>query len=150
MKPLIVLIGVFVVSLIVTKIIFPGNEIALSARIAMSGMLIFTAMGHFFYPKGMALMVPAFIPGKSAIVYGTGLLEIAAAIGLMIPAVRLYAGWLLILFFILTLPANINAALHHIDYRKGNGEGPGVRYLWFRIPLQGFFIGWVYLSVIRF
>jgi len=49
----------------------------------------------------------------------------------------------LILFFILILPANILAALKKVDYQKGTNDGPGAGYLWFRIPLQIFFIAWV-------
>jgi hypothetical protein len=40
-------------------------------------------------------------------------------------------------------PGNIKAAVNHIDYQKGTNNGPGPTYLWFRIPLQLFFIGWV-------
>ncbi|MGH2645000.1 MAG: hypothetical protein ACRDE2_13690, partial [Chitinophagaceae bacterium] len=58
-------------------------------------------------------------------------------------------GWLLILFFILILPANISAATRHIDYQKPIAEGNGLAYLWFRIPLQILFIVWTYLSAIK-
>ncbi|WP_331145734.1 hypothetical protein [Hymenobacter sp.] len=52
------------------------------------------------------------------------------------------------MFFVLILPANIHAALHHINYQKGTTDGPGPRYLWFRIPLQLLFIAWTwYFSV---
>ena len=57
----------------------------LAARIAMSAMLIFTAIGHFAFTKGMTKMLPDFIPFKIAVGYGTEVLEIAAAVGLLIP-----------------------------------------------------------------
>jgi hypothetical protein len=41
------------------------------------------------------------------------------------------------------LSANINAAIHKVDYEKATYEGPGISYLWFRIPLQLLFIAWV-------
>jgi len=47
------------------------------------------------------------------------------------------------------LPANIYAALKHVDYQRGTFEGSGTNYLWFRVPLQVLFILWTYLSVIR-
>jgi uncharacterized membrane protein len=50
----------------------------------------------------------------------------------------------------LLLPANIKAAKEHIDYQKGNFEGSGLKYLWFRMPLQILFILWIYLSAIKF
>ena len=123
--------------------------ISFAGRIAMSVMLLFTALGHFLYPEGMALMLPDFIPFKKAMIYLTGCIEIAAANGLQIPRLRKLTGWLLIIFFILILPANIHAAIHHVNLETGRYDGNGLNYLWFRIPLQIFFIGWVYLFAVK-
>lgn len=149
MKPLIILIASFVLSLLATKFIGGSWEYALSGRIAMSVMLLFTALGHFLYPKGMAMMLPGVIPLKVALVYLTGLIEIAAAIGLLVPSGVVLTGWLLIVFFVLILPANINAAVRRVDFQKGTYDGAGPAYLWFRVPLQILFILWVYFSVLR-
>jgi uncharacterized membrane protein len=149
MKPLIVLLGVFVVALVVTKITNGKFAFAMSARIAMAVMLLFTAMAHFAFTKGMAMMLPEFIAYKTATVYLTGMIEIAAAIGILIPGLRTITGWLLMAFFILILPANIYAAIKHIDYQKGTFDGNGLTYLWFRVPLQILFIVWTYCSSIR-
>ena len=149
MKPLIVLLSVFAISLLSTKI-FRGNyEFAFSGRIAMSAMLVFTAVGHFVFTKGMTMMLPQFIPYKTEAVYLTGVIEIVAAIGLLIPNFNGLVAWLLIVFFILMLPANIYAAIKNVDYQKGTFDGSGLTYLWFRIPLQVVFIVWTYLSVIK-
>lgn len=149
MKPLIVLLSVFVVSLFGIKI-FNGNyDFALSGRIAMSVMLVFTAIAHFVFTKGMAMMLPDFIPHKILIVYLTGIIEVAAAIGLFLPNFVVVTAWLLIIFFILILPANIYAAIKQIDYQKGSFSGNGLAYLWFRIPLQVLFILWVFFSAIK-
>jgi len=40
------------------------------------------------------------------------------------------AGWLLIAFFILLVPANIYAAVKRVDFQKANFEGAGLKYLW--------------------
>jgi uncharacterized membrane protein len=149
MKPLLVLLSVFVVAVVVLKIVKHKHNLPLAARIAMSFMLIFTAIGHFTFTKGMTMMLPDFIPFKIAVVYGTGLIEIAAAIGLLIPGFRVVTAWLLILFFMLIIPANIEAALENINIETGNLDGSGTSYLWFRIPLQLLFIVWTYLSAIR-
>lgn len=39
----------------------------------MGIMLIFTSIGHFKFTRGMALMLPRFVPAKKAIVYVTGI-----------------------------------------------------------------------------
>ena len=149
MKPLLVLLSVFAISLIVNKNFHGNYKVALSARIAMSSMLVFTAVAHFVFTKGMTMMLPDFIPFRTETVYLTGLIEIAAAIGVFIPNLRTLTGWLLIAFFILILPSNIYAAIKQIDYQNGTFDGNGLSYLWFRIPLQIFFIIWTYFSTIK-
>jgi uncharacterized membrane protein len=88
-------------------------------------------------------MIPDIIPFKTAIVYLSGVAEIICAIGLLIPSYRVITAWVLIVLFVLLIPANINAALKRINYQKGTYDGDGPHYLWFRIPLQLFFIGWI-------
>lgn len=149
MKPLIVLLVSFVISLFVIKIIKKEYSITLSARIAMSTMLLFTAIGHFVFTKGMVLMVPKFIPFKETLIYITGIFEILLAIGLLIPNLKIVSGWMLVFFLLLMLPANIYASINNINYQKATFDGNGIAYLWFRIPLQILFIIWVYISTLR-
>jgi uncharacterized membrane protein len=149
MKPFYVLITVFLLAL--TGIfLFKGiAEYGVAGRIAMSVMLLFTAVGHFPFPKGMRLMVPDFIPFKTAIVYITGILEFVLAITLLIPSLQILTAWTLIIFFIVLVPANIKAAMEHLDYEKGTYDGKGLSYLWLRIPLQILFITWVYVFAVN-
>lgn len=149
MKPLIVLLVSFTLSFIVLKFFKKDYDFALSARVAMSIMLVFTAMGHFAFTKGMSLMVPEFIPNKEGIVYLTGIMEILLATGLLVPRLKVISGWALIILLILMLPANIHASINNVNYQKGTFNGNGLSYLWFRIPLQAFFVFWTYLSSIR-
>lgn len=150
MKPLFILLVAFVIALFIIRIAFHHFDFPLSGRIAMSVMLVFTAIAHFAFTRGMEMMIPGFIPFKKLMVYITGIIEIAAAIGLLIPNFTIVTAWLLILFFIVLLPANINAAVKHIDYQKGSYDGAGLNYLWFRVPLQVFFILWTYFFAICF
>jgi len=68
------------------------------------------------------------LPFKKAAVIGSGILEILAAITLLIPATGIATAWFLVGFFILLLPININAAVKRVDYEKSNyeGGGPGI------------------------
>lgn len=149
MKPLIVLIAVFSLSLLSIKLLTQKYDWPLAGRIAMCVMLCFTAIAHVAFTKGMTLMIPEFIPLKTELVYLTGVLEIILGIGLLVPNFTVFSAWALIAFFILLLPANIYAAMHHIDYQQGTFDGNGPAYLWFRVPLQLFFIGWTYASAIK-
>jgi len=149
MKPLIVLLSSFIIAIFVVKFIKKNYDFVLSARIAMSLMLCFTAIGHFIFTKGMSMMIPQFIPFKISFVYLTGIFEILLAIGLLIPKLKALTGWALIIFLLLMLPANIYASLNNINFQEGTFDGNGLSYLWFRIPLQILFIIWTYISSIR-
>jgi len=151
MKPLIVLLTVFVGSLVVLKLLTGQWDYRLAGNIAMAAMLLFTAIGHFVFTKGMTMMIPAFVPFKREVVYLTGVLEIAFSVGLLIPSFRPLTATLLIVFFVLLLPANIYAAVKGVDYQRGVYVDQDLTYLWFRIPLQVLFIGWVaYFSLYFF
>lgn len=145
MKPFFVLIISFLVAFPAIRLITGSYDPFLAGNIAMSIMLVFTSIGHFAYVKGMEMMMPPFIPFKAAMVYLTGIIEVMAAAGLLIPSLQLLTAYLLILFFILILPVNIYAASRQVDYQKATHEGPGLSYLWFRVPFQLFLIAWVYL-----
>jgi len=93
-------------------------------------------------------MLPEFIPFKEAVIYLTGIMEIAAAVGLIIHDTYYITAILLILFFILLIPANIIAAMHRINLEKASYDGKGLSYLWFRVPLQLLFIGWTFYFAI--
>lgn len=143
MKPLIILISTFIAILVCSRFFGSWNYI-LAGNVAMAAMLLFTAIGHFLFPKGMAMMLPGFIPLKNEIVFLTGVLEVSAAIGLLINGTRHITSLALILFFILVLPANINAAIKKVDFEKADHTGQGIDYLWFRVPLQIIFLFWVW------
>ncbi|MGM9479415.1 DoxX family protein [Pedobacter sp. GSP4] len=149
MKPLFVLLIVYIALLAFgghTQFdkgnIFAGN-------MAMSVMLLFTAIGHFKFKTSMAAMIPLFIPKKVEIIVLTGVLEILFAIGLTIVYTRYFTGIVLIVFLICLLPANIYAAKHRINYENLYQPGPGPKYLWFRIPFQFFLMAWVWYFSVR-
>jgi len=149
MKPLFVLIIVFIVSSLIIRLLKGEMDDALAGKIALALMLVFTSLGHLLYTDGMTLMLPEFIPFKKEMIYATGLVEVMAAIGLFVPQVSRITGLLLIVFFLLILPTNIRANLKHINYETATFNGPGPSYLWFRIPFQLLLITWTYYFVIR-
>ena len=148
MELLIILIFASSISAVISRIKNGNWNLKFAGNLAMFLTLCFTALGHILFVRGMSMMIPPFIPFKTAMVYITGLLEIILGLALLFPSFRKTAGWSLIVFFILILPSNVYQALHHIDLQKGDYSGKGPEYLWFRIPLQFFLIGWVwYFSI---
>jgi uncharacterized membrane protein len=144
MKPLLVLLVAFGLALAATKLLGGQVNYLLAGNVAMAVMLFFTGVAHIPYVRGMAQMLPAWLPAKNAWVYGTGLLEVAGGVGLLLPALRPLAATCLLVFFVLILPANIISARKHLDYQRGTLTGPGPGYLWFRVPLQLLFLGWTW------
>jgi len=148
MKPVIVLVGSFVISLVISKISIGQWNVIFSGNLAICLMLCFTAMGHFMFTRGMSMMMPGFIPFKKEFVYITGVAEILLGIILLFPDYRRIAAIILIFMFVLMLPANIKAAQIHLNLETAAYDGPGPVYLWFRIPLQILFIAWAwYFSI---
>jgi len=109
---------------------------AAAVRDGLAVMLLFTASAHFTPMKeDLIRMTPRWVPRPRAMVFFTGLCEIAGAIGLVVPMTRRAAGIALILFFIAVMPANIQAARAGITLR-GRPATP----LWLRLPMQILFI----------
>ena len=140
-----VLLLVFVMSILFLKAVMGHWHIKFSGNVAMCALLFFTASLHFKFTKGMVMMIPDFIPHKKLLVIGTGIAQIIIGVLLLFSHFRYVAGITLIIFLVLMLPANIGAAFRYVDFENANYNGPGPAYLWFRIPLQIFLLGWVFL-----
>lgn len=148
MKPLIVLIVVFVITAVISQLLLGIWNFIIAGNVAMCCMLFLTASGHVLFTKGMVMMLPPFIPFKTFVIYFTGVVEVLLGIALLISPLRHVAGIILFILFVSMLPANIYAAIKNIDIEKGTNNGPGLGYLWFRVPLQFLFIaGVIYFSI---
>jgi uncharacterized membrane protein len=95
---------------------------------------------HFVKPRAYKAIVPPYLPAPEALVYASGVAEIAGGVGLMVPSVRRGAGWWLIATLLAVFPANVHMALNPGQFHKVPGGAPA---LWARLPLQLGFIGWV-------
>lgn len=98
---------------------------------------------HFLKPEFYTQIVPPYFPAPLALVLISGGAEIAGGVGLLIPSVRLAAGWGLIALLLAVFPANIYMALHPEQFQTA----PWI--LWARLPFQGVFIGWVWFVALQ-
>lgn len=145
MKLLVILFGTFMLALLGTMLFQGKPDLLFSGNLGMAVFIIFTGFSHFKFQKGMAMMIPDFIPAKMFWVYGTGFLEIAAGIGLMIPAIREMTAILLIVFYVLVFVANVHSSQKKINIFKADYTGPGMQYLYTqRIPMQIILIAWTW------
>lgn len=85
--------------------------------------------------------MPDYIPYHKLMVLATGVAEIFGGIGIMIPFLKTYSGWGLILLLIAVFPANIEMSLKAYQ-KQGLGLYTGLTIL--RLPLQFVLIYWVY------
>ena len=147
MAPLIFLLGTFAVLYLLNRFAL-GRLLSLSfiGRVSMAVMLIVTGVSHFTNTQQMVDMMPDFVPAKREMIYFTGVCELVAAVGLLWSRTARLASILLIIFFVLVLPANIAGNLKSVHF---GGMELGPIYLLFRIPLQIFFIWWVWWFGVR-
>lgn len=101
---------------------------------------VFAGTMHFVMPKVYRRIMPPYVPARMAMVYASGVAEIAGGVGLMTRTRRRPAGWWLIATLVAIFPANLHMALHPEDYPEIPG---GAFSLWARLPFQAVFIAWV-------
>ena len=96
---------------------------------------------HFVVPELYVQIVPPIFPAPLALVYLSGLAEIAVGIGLLIPRTRRYAAWATVVLLVAIFPANVYMATHGvvIEGMPGGGD-PSELVRWGRLPLQGVLI----------
>ena len=89
---------------------------------------------HFFMP-----VMPGWVPYPRETIVGTGLCEIAGAIGLLIPRTRGFAAIMLSLYAVCVFPANIK---HMLDFAHSSGAWTGWLYHGPRMLLQPVIVWW--------
>ncbi|MCF2532398.1 DoxX family protein [Yinghuangia soli] len=85
-------------------------------RVGLAVMFLLTAFAHF-YPKlraDLIGMVPPALPRPGLLVTITGILEIAGAVGLLVPATARLTAACLIVLLIAMYPANVSAARRRV------------------------------------
>lgn len=137
MTPLLVQIA----ATLLARIRMPWRD---AARTGMGVMFLFTAASHFSPIKSdLAAMIPPPLTGALWVIYLTGALEAAGAVGLFVPRVRRAAAIGLALLLLALFPANIYAALHLVTLR-----GQPASALWWRTPVQIFWLAILWWSAI--
>ncbi len=115
--------------------------VKMAARLLLAIAMTLAGVGHFLDTEAFAMMVPAWLPAPYALVYISGLAEVAGGVGLLLPPVQRAAALGLIVLYIAVFPANLNMAVHHISPR---GMHVSSAFLWGRLPFQLLFIAWAW------
>jgi uncharacterized membrane protein len=110
-----------------------------TSRLAGPFFIVAGAM-HFVNPRAYRRIMPPYVPSPDAMVYVSGVAEIAGGAGLLSSRLRRPAGWWLVATLVAVFPANVHMALHPESFAKVPGAPAS---LWARLPLQAVFIAWV-------
>ena len=102
------------------------------ARVAFAAFFAAVGLTHFLSPRVFVDHIPADVPGRLALVYATGAVELAlAAAVLFAPAgQRRRVGLLTAAYLVAVFPANIYVAL------AGVPVYPAPWLAWARLPIQ--------------
>lgn len=112
----------------------------------LAAFFVVAGLNHFRDPGFYLAMMPPFLPWHRELVLWSGVFEVIGGVLVLVPALRRLAGWGLIALLIAVFPANIYAAVAHV---QPPGEHIAPILLWVRLPFQALFIAWVYFSAIR-
>ena len=113
-------------------------------RVPLAALFVTTGTLHFLTPEPFVSIVPDALPAPLALVYASGIAEIAGGLGLLGRRTAQPAGWFLIATLLAIFPANIGMALNperHPDIPEA--------LLWVRLPLQAVLILWIHRVAIR-
>jgi uncharacterized membrane protein len=115
------------------------RRIRTASRWFIGLFFIVSGMNHFRAPAIYIGMIPPWLPWPASLNLISGACEILGGIGILLPPVRILAGWGLIALLIAVFPANLHVALM--------GHMPGFSFspltLWLRLPFQAVLIAWV-------
>ncbi|WP_262179250.1 DoxX family protein [Haloarcula laminariae] len=111
----------------------------------MAPAYVVAGLLHFVVPGLYAQIVPPMLPAPLALVYLSGLAEVAVGLGLLWPPTRRYAAWATIALLLAVFPANVYMATSGVVVSGMPGGGdPSPLVRWGRLPLQGVLILWAY------
>jgi uncharacterized membrane protein len=120
--------------------------LSLFRRICLAGLVLLMGGSgaiHLTKPEFYTPIVPRFLGGAGFWVFWSGILEIVAALLLLVPRTRRWGALLTMAILVAVYPANIQMALD--GGRPGGGWYAGSSLmLWLRLPVQPLLVWWAW------
>ncbi len=116
------------------------------SRALISLLFVAAGLNHFRSTALYVSIMPPYLPFPLALVYISGLAEIAGGAGVAIPRTRRAAGWGLLALLLAVFPANISMATDNVV--PAGYQIPST-LLWARLPLQFVLMFWVWSATLR-
>jgi len=115
------------------------------ARWALATLMVFAGAAHFVVLDPFLLLVPSWVPWPTAIVWITGVMEVALGVALVLApegGARRKVGWLLAIFLLAVFVGNISQAVSGVDAFGLDTDTER----WGRLVFQPLLIAWALWS----
>lgn len=107
-------------------------------QVVLALFMIYAGVQHFLKPVFYEPFVPDFLPGKTMIVYISGVVELALGVLLLIPKYTKIAATGIIILMLLFLPIHVWDVFSETPAIGSNNAAL------IRLPFQFLFIAWAY------
>ncbi len=99
---------------------------------------------HFVVPAAYVQIVPPMLPAPLALVYLSGVAEVAVGVGLLYPPTRRAAAVATMLLLAAIFPANVYMAVSGVAVEGPVSADPSPAVRWGRLPLQAVLVAWAW------
>jgi uncharacterized membrane protein len=111
---------------------------------AMAALFVGAGGAHFVWPTVFVRIMPPYLPRPLLLVYLSGIAEVVGGVGVLMPSLRVYAGWGLILLLCAVFPVHVYMVRHPEAF-----SGIPLWALYARLPLQFVLMAWIYWAACR-
>lgn len=111
---------------------------------AVAVLFVGTGVAHVLWPSVFVRIMPPYLPRPLLLIYLSGIAEVIGGLGVLVPALRVYAGWGLLLLLCAVFPVHVYMARHPEVF----SDIP-LWALYLRLPLQFVLMAWVYWAACR-
>lgn len=120
-------------------------------RRVMGTNYVLAGAAHFLAPESFARAVPPELPRPRALVYLSGVAEIALGLGVQFGRTRRASAWGIVALLVAVFPANVYMATDDVaaDFVPGRLAGVARAAAWARLPFQAVLVLWAWWHALR-
>jgi len=117
-----------------------------SLRRAMGANYVVAGVAHFLAPASFARAVPPEFPRPRALVYCSGIAEIALGLGMQFDRTRRASAWGIVALLVAVFPANVYMATDDVtaEFVPDRFAGVARAAAWARLPFQAVLVLWAW------
>jgi len=115
-------------------------------RYAMGAVYVVAGVLHFLTPASFERVVPSSLPRPRALVYVSGVAEVALGVGVWFEQTRRPSAWGIVALLVAVFPANVYTVTDDVagELAPDGMEGVARAIAWARLPFQGVLVLWAW------